>query len=226
MSGVSLKAGSGPYGLSLMKFTLTYDGELRSNDRPRAKWEIRKHFHPQLKTLWTINPVLIAVERNRLIPTSESVMTQSGAGGDIKMTRHHRMTGAFTNIDVCAPLKRGNYEFIPLVRESLALKCGLKIIFLGKEEPGRLYQGGDLDNRIKTLFDALSVPNSDQLIGDHDTGPTYCLLEDDSLISRIEVDTQQLLRGENGSKHEVQLIIEVDVRITKFHAYNSPFLGE
>jgi hypothetical protein len=212
-----------------MKFTLTYDGDLKANNgkhKVLEKWKIRKHFHPQLETLWATNPALVSVDRNRLVPTSEYSVTQSGAGGDANTIRPRQLTGSLINKDVCAPIVRGSHQFIPLVRDSLALKCGLKVIFLRREEPGRIYQAGDLDNRIKTLFDALSVPTADQLINDLTEEPIYCLLEDDRLISRIEVDTQQLLRDESGSKHGVRLVIEVDVRITKFYNYNSPFLGE
>ena len=46
----------------LMKFTLTYDGELPSagnrNHRVREKWDIRKYLHPQILELWQTHPVL------------------------------------------------------------------------------------------------------------------------------------------------------------------------
>jgi hypothetical protein len=42
------------------------------------------------------------------------------------------------------------------VRNSFALHCGLKVLFLRKEPPGKVYQGGDIDGRIKTLLDALN----------------------------------------------------------------------
>jgi hypothetical protein len=48
MKSVSYRKGD-LSGTSLMKFTLTYDGELKSNGDPKIKWEIRKRFHPQLK---------------------------------------------------------------------------------------------------------------------------------------------------------------------------------
>ena len=42
----------------------------------------------------------------------------------------------------------------------MALTCGLKILFLRKEGPGKLIlQGGDIDNRLKTLLDALKMPS-------------------------------------------------------------------
>jgi len=56
------------FGLSAMKFTLVYDGELRANDDYRRKWEIRNQIHPQLEELWRVNPALIAIQRMTCSP--------------------------------------------------------------------------------------------------------------------------------------------------------------
>ena len=129
--------------------------------------------------------------------------------------------------DLCEPIECGGRTFFPLVRESLALKCGLRILFLRKEPPGRIYQGGDIDNRLKTLFDALSIPKPEQIVPDKSIDdPIYCLLQDDALISQIDVDTRQLLSRPNGSKHDVHLVIEVDIRVTNPRSYNQAFLGD
>src|SRR6266849_6098917 len=62
------------------------------------------------------------------------------------------------------PVLIGGKQFVPLVRQSLALACSLDILFLRREEPGSLIlQGGDIDNRIKTLFDALKMPTADDM---------------------------------------------------------------
>jgi hypothetical protein len=205
-----------------MKFTLTYDGELKSNGDPRQKWEIRKHLHPQLEELWQIDSALIRLMKFRYVPP----------GGYWHSEVHHSMderTPAQSDensIDLCVPIERGGRQFVPLIRESLLLKCGLKITFLRKEEPGRVYQGGDLDNRLKTLFDALSIPNKDQVIDDPTmAGPIYTLLEDDALITKVDVETHRLLSRPNASKHEVRLIIEATVSVTQSRLYNQPFLG-
>lgn len=217
--------GEGPYGLSLMKFTLTYEGELRSNDDYRRKWEIRKHFHPQLQELWRISPALRSIQKTRFLPKSAYNL------GEI----HHSIDNDDVvppvlfgdKIDLLEPLKIGAREFLPLVRNSLALQCGLRIIFLRKENPGRIYQGGDLDNRLKTLFDALSMPNSDQIPSDPAIdNPIYCVIENDSMIQKIDVDTQRLLSRPGSTQHEVNLIIEVDVRVTDTRLYNHIFLGD
>ena len=130
-------------------------------------------------------------------------------------------------IDLCAPIQKGNRLFKPLVRNSFALVCGLKILFLRKERPGAVYQGGDLDNRINTLLDSLSIPaNSEQIINDPTIAdPILCLVEDDSLITGISVETERLLSGPNTSDSEVRLVIEVDVRVTDARTYNTLFLG-
>jgi hypothetical protein len=131
-----------------------------------------------------------------------------------------------SRIDLCAPVIIGGHEFNPLVRERTALKCALKIIFLRHEPPGRVYQGGDIDNRLKTLLDALSVPQHDEQVIPGSTSPMFCLLEDDSLITGLDVQTQRLLAKPNVSKHDVHLLIEVDVRVTDPRGYNQMFLGD
>jgi hypothetical protein len=224
-----LHIGDAPIGLPFMKFTLTYDGELRANGKPKHKWEMRKHFHPQLAELWKISPALRYVSSNKWV-------ARKGPFG--KPVIHHSAEVENPNdlppstdgdwLDICAPIAVGNRTFVPLVRDTLALQCGLKILFLRKEEPGNLiYQGGDVDNRMKTLLDALSMPNADQLINDPAADePLYCLLENDRMISGCSIETQRLLSRPNASKHDVRLIIEVDVRVTQARAYNQSFLGD
>jgi hypothetical protein len=89
-----------------------------------------------------------------------------------------------------------------------------------------VYQGGDLDNRLKTLFDALAVPNRDQVVQDETIeDPIYVLLEDDAYITKIDVDTHRLLSNPDASRHQVRLIIEVEIAVAEARLYNQPFLG-
>jgi hypothetical protein len=216
----------GASGPSLMKFTLTYEGELRSNKGPKEKWEIRKVFAPQLEELWRLDPALVMLRKLPYVAATPGVPIWE---------IHHSADDLLTEggplnpegwVNVCEPLEVGGRKFLPLVRESLALKCGLKIHFLRKEEPGRVYQGGDIDNRLKTLFDALSMPNRDQMVDDPTaTDPIHCLLENDTLIAGLAIETGRLLGRPNASKHEVKLTIEVDVRVMISRTYNQLFLG-
>ena len=219
-----IRAEGAVYGLPFMKFTLTFDGELPSNGKVRDKWEIRKQFHPQLQELWAVHPATQSISQYPLIPANRAYLPAA---------KHHSLpplaqtVRSVDSIDLCEEVTRGGRKFLPLIRDRIGLKCGLKILFLRKEEPGRVYQEGDLDNRLKTLFDALAVPNNDQVIDDLTINdPIYCLLEDDALIAGVNVETQRLLSRPNASAREVRLVLEVDARVTHPRPYNQPFLGE
>jgi hypothetical protein len=96
-----------------------------------------------------------------------------------------------------------------------------------KEPPGGVYQGGDIDGRIKTLLDALAMPQHlEQVPFDPDApNPTHCLLEDDSMVSGLDVQTERLLTDQNHPKDYVRLVIQVDVRVRQATIYNQSFLG-
>jgi hypothetical protein len=210
-----------------MKFTLTYDGELQSN-KAKAKWAMRQYISPQLEELWRVDTALQTVERHRYIP-KDSYMNwelhhslEDNRASPITSRRPDQV------VDVCAPIVLEGWTFLPLIRDSLALRCALNINFLRKEEPGKVYQAGDMDNRLKTLFDALSVPNIDQIPNEAppDAEPIYCLMEDDALIAGLAVETGRLLSRPNSSKAEVRLVIQVDVRVIRPKLYNQVFLGD
>ena len=73
----------------------------------------------------------------------------------------------------------------PLVLKRFSLLCALKILFLRRDIPGKAIIAGDIDNRVKTLIDALRMPNSqNELVGDDveprfGDDPFFCLLADD-----------------------------------------------
>jgi hypothetical protein len=67
----------------------------------------------------------------------------------------------------------------------------------GVEQSNYVMQGGDLDGRLKTLFDALRLPDNVAEAGGvgpgEDENPFFCLLQDDKSISEVSVTTDQLL---------------------------------
>jgi hypothetical protein len=54
---------------------------------------------------------------------------------------------------------------------------------------------GDADNRLKTVIDGLTRPaNPEQMRGfaaPADGGPTFCLLDDDALVQRVNLDSRK-----------------------------------
>jgi hypothetical protein len=131
-------------------------------------------------------------------------------------------------LDLCESVEKHGAWFRPLVRESFALHCGLKILFLRQESPGKVYQGGDLDGRMKTLLDALAMPQHREQVLDYTTSednPIYYLLEDDSLVSGLAIESERLLTDKSNPTDYVRLNIEVDVRVRQATVYNHSFIG-
>ena len=123
---------------------------------------------------------------------------------DVVVTRHHEF----------------GYRFVPLVTEYFDLLCSLHILFLRRDVPGSAIQAGDIDNRIKTLIDALRMPaNQTELVGDDvcprdGEDPFFCLLQDDQMVSGFAVETDTLLDPPCGRTEDrkVKVVITVEVR--------------
>ena len=102
-----------------------------------------------------------------------------------------------------------------MVSSQIGLIAELDIILMRLEEPGKMITSGDIDNRIKTLFDALRYPKEEQEIPSGETldsgeHPFFCLLEDDALVSSVKITTDRLLEAKNPS--EVFLLIHVNIK--------------
>jgi len=87
-----------------------------------------------------------------------------------------------------------------------------------RDNPGHLISsGGDIDNRIKVLFDGLRMPHTVAELGalpiEKDEDPFFCLLEDDKLITRVAVTTDRLITPLKAPEkiNDVCLIIHVTV---------------
>ena len=167
-----------------MEFRLFYDGPLKSNRGPADKQVLRRAFHRQLTDL---------VNRKPMEPFKHLVEA-----------KHQHAT----------LIEVGAFTFVPIIAERLAHVATLGITLLTPEEPGRaVTQAGDLDNRVKTLLDALRVPKSvGELPKDdrplEDETPFYCLLEDDALVSGLSVVSDRLL-GRNVDPVTAVLVIHV-----------------
>jgi len=169
-----------------MEFYLKYDGPLKSNAGPKDKHDIREYFYPQMKKLWDIKPL-----------------------SDLKAP-------FLTEVKDLSVIKKVNgVVFAPLVSSVLKFVCQLNITILWPEEHGVISpHGGDIDNRLKTLFDALQCPDINQiepvkerLLGKQ---PFFCLLENDKLITSVNIKTHTLLRRENDT--DVSVLIHVIVQ--------------
>ena len=106
--------------------------------------------------------------------------------------------------------------FVPLISKDGGFTGALDILFLRRDNPGDIVDNfGDIDNRIKVLFDALRMPVDVKELGgytiDKDEDPFFCLLEDDRLITSLTVTTDRLIIPMKAEENisDVLLVIQV-----------------
>jgi hypothetical protein len=197
-----------------MEFRLTYSGPLRPSQKdplqnqpePLAehKQSLRRKFHPQIKRLWETTPMLQA--RWPVFPASNVPSLSAGQS------------------DLGAQYSKNGWRYYPLVREHPSLSCWLDILMLRADRPAGVVYAGDIDNRIKTLIDGLRVPRSiNELGGDNKPrdgeDPFFCLLADDSLVTKLTVETDALLEpfeGRQMEPNDVRLLVTV-----RLHPYQT-----
>ncbi len=186
-----------------MEFRLLYQGKLpsagKSDSRIREKHQIRKQLHNQLKALWDEQPYF---QRQAQDGGAEAIANKFKRCGNQKSTSTNEW-----------------FRFVPLIRED-TLTCSLDILFLRRDKPGCLIRtGGDIDNRMKVLFDGLRVPSTgDELAGqvpDTWEDPFFCLMQDDALITEVTITTDRLLVPRRDEEHvnDVVLIILVKTKM-------------
>jgi hypothetical protein len=181
-----------------MKFRLLFEGELRPRQQVGVDHvhAIRQHLHPQVKRLWEHEPLTSSKEKSLKFP-------------DPNKEPLDELYARYQKID--------DRVYSPLIGADLAAE--LDIVFLRQQSPGQLIgEGGDIDNRLKTLFDALRMPTKSevQTLGTataSDETPLHCLLKDDALIHRVNVETDRLLK--DASPRTVVAIIHVTLLVTR-----------
>jgi hypothetical protein len=185
-----------------VQFRLTYEGELLSHrdDGPtkaRAphKHAIRRRFHKQLRNLFSVHPALdhyTKPERNHI--DQRNVVERWADNWN-----------------------RFGYRFAPIVTRNNGLICKVSVLLMRPGRPGAVISAGDIDNRLKTLIDALKMPGSAaEIPGDKqpDEDPFFVLLEDDSLITQASVETDTLLEpvvGDAVRTNDVRVVISCAV---------------
>lgn len=210
-----------------MKFRLTYEGELRptgndpiNNQRdPLAvhKHSIRREFHCQLKHLWATDRYLC---NSRVWPQDWATEWPAADAQWARLAPDAHEMVPLKDAIACQFHEYG-YRFVPLVLERFSLLCSLNILFLRRDIPGSVISAGDIDNRIKTIIDALRRPrNQTELVGEDvaprdGEDPFFCLLEDDKQVSHFSVETDTLLdppNNDDADQRKAKLIITVELR--------------
>ena len=202
-----------------MEFRLIYRGKLLAasagDSRAAEKHRIRRYLNPQLRTLWQVQEPLATWLNLKVAGVPPGRFTIAEA-----MTQKYVSSG---------------HRFLPLITKELCLSCSLDVLFLRRDEPGDLIKsGGDIDNRVKCLFDALRMPKSESEVHgfrpEEGEDPLFVLLEDDSLINSVSVTTDRLLMPPADDEYinDVHLVIGVRLKVLRFTGFgsgNGGFLG-
>jgi hypothetical protein len=169
-----------------VQFRLVYRGPLRSNGDRRHKQEIRRVLHPQLRELWTHEP----------LADNQEWLEEEAAGNGVSVIQ-----------------TVGEFRFAPLVCDTLKLGAELEVVLLRPTRPGALIrEGGDMDNQLKTLFDALRCPHDENELPPGDApedgeDPFFCLLDDDEKITDLHVATDRYLAPPDERTVHVSLLV-------------------
>lgn len=215
-----------------MRFYLVYRGQLSATQGTRGKRRaeriaIRRQITPQLQRLWEVSGVLTRLQWDARVPGKDSggFMAVHNSPLDDWYNSPPQYPLPPDHVDLTAPIQRHGRLYRPLIRKSLDLTCSLNVLFLRQEDPGSLLKkAGDLDNRIKTFIDALEMP-PEAAEGDEVSGVNYCLLENDTLVRGLEIDSERLLLPEQDFPNQVHLIVEVVVHVEKVGSWNVCLLG-
>lgn len=194
-----------------MRFSLKYEGPLKSSNSRKThvadKNRLRWHFSDQLERL------LIRGNFSRLpVNDNYKAIMQSEEGGGLKLNLKNISGAEFTDV-----------WYFAVIDRSFDVACSLSVRMDRPERPGHLFETsgenmGDLDNRFKTLFDALRMPHSKDEARPNEKDPEgwhcVCLFEDDSMVSNLTVSTHPSL--EEMPPGHVKLTIDVEIRAHDF----------
>jgi hypothetical protein len=197
-----------------MEFRLTYAGTLLAHRQDRKQAErslhvhsIRKAFHPQLKKLRETHPIFTR-EGDSFVKIGSKIGWQE--------------------------FDREGFKWVPIATRDNALICKVEMLLLRDGPPGSAL--ADIDNKLKTVFDALRMPHGPSELGagtrqgkqspDPGEDPFYVLMEDDSLITHVAVTTDRLLEEipDVPPQNAARLFVDVTIRPYATNLENARFV--
>jgi hypothetical protein len=197
-----------------MEFKLRYNGDMlrpqQARDARRSeKHALRLHFHEQLREIWRND-----ARYSQINPLEVGEAVYAGNIWDVQRNAENKIP-YFAGTPLRGFLyqrRLAGYRFVPMVTRVMEADCHLRIALRRPIKPGTIiYSGGDLDGRLKTLFDAFAMPPQQQDLPEGITGndaPCLCLLESDELITGLSIESEEW-RAAPSSHHA-----EADITVT------------
>lgn len=184
----------------LLEFRLLYEGTLLSSGNRGAienQHEIRQVLNPQLRRQWWNHGGL----RQKAMHCGNSADPRKDA------TEQERFDAGVRAI--AKEWGKCDFSFVPMMTHEDKWRCSLDVLLLrpegeqtvigpdGPTEHKFIFNRGDIDGQLKTVFDALQFPQDPSVIRDFspqdDEKPLFCLLANDRLISEVRLTADPLL---------------------------------
>ncbi len=215
-----------------MRLRLIYSGELKASQPPDRstgepkhsfhKHQIRKEFHIQLKRFWEQDYFLSSARVEPIYYKVDTSVSEYEKFWQPDSNQFVPLNKAVANMH-----KEYGFKFVPLARKDWKLHCKLSILLLRQDGINSAVSAGDIDNRIKTIIDALTKPaHLNQLPPNESPSngedPFYCLLEDDRLVTSLQVESDILLQS-NSSNNYAHVVISADIRPHTVDMFNLSF---
>jgi hypothetical protein len=205
-----------------LQITLTYSGPVPACQGPdkhtEQKHKIRMCFSKQLEHKFSHMPTLMHWGEHL-----SRVQLVEGRAVVPPIIAHAE---PFYEMETCG------YLGVPIVAAHNGLGCHLDIEVMRRSGAGGVLaggdNGGDIDNRLKPLLDALALPLQPNQVPGHQWGQgqrMYCLLEDDALVSQLTISIKKW--DEDPATPEqadhVQLRVDASIFIVAIRAYHFGF---
>lgn len=197
-----------------MDFTLRYAGKLpactKNDPRTADKHDIRCHLDRQLADLWSRDRRLKDIKLDAIRKAVKSERFEYDLPrplGSDSSQKYYYIEHPGRDV-----------RFIPLVTALRFMRCELSVTMYRHQGPAfkgcLLEANGDIDNQLKTLFDALRMPQEPGQIPAKwaaERPHFFCLLEDDSLVTKLTLETKHFLGETTIPEGHVDLHMDVHI---------------
>lgn len=202
-----------------MEFTLRYRGVVPHHSKIEAH-KVRRVFEEQLADYWTRDLRLKDINPTQM---KKAVSSQRFPRFDVRQQEKGEKVGT-KRVDLYRYHEVGGIWFVPLATRWRYLRCEVAMRLSRYE--GDLHTGGlidnqgDLDGKLKALIDALRMPYEPHEVppgATHDKPVFFCVLEDDRLITKISIETRNILGPRPSKKDATRVDVDIDLKIYPIH---------
>jgi hypothetical protein len=222
-----------------MTLRLVYFGPIRPHGRGKNIAShvhfIRRQFHRQLREFWrrseALNHCLLTIDEfnngvmRPLDATRPNWMSSPpldiDGGGAVSQVRMPLLDAVLARHSANCMNSKG-YRWVPLTLSQYSVSCEIDMLmlFTSPEQAGPK-NFGDLDNRVKTVIDALKQPDPDSISHCPAPGkgddPFFVLYNDDKVVSKLTVETDNLYRPRMTHHQEKPILLTVNVTLRPYN---------